>query len=291
LERNEKQLLSQNAAGERQWYVNTQKQTFAILNAGDFLMGSPESDPDHFADESQHRVRIGRRFAISTHEVTKVQYADFQLSTKAADDEGEDRSERARRKNRPENAMTWYEAAQYCNWLSEKEGILKEQWCYEPNKDGKYAAGMRAKADHTRLIGYRLPTEAEWEYACRAGTETSRYYGMSDNLLPQYAWYQANSRNEIHPIGQLKPNDWGLFDMLGNVMEWCFDLKLDYPDRKDVVRNDNPTRQSFQDRDGCVLRGGRYFDVAEEVRSPYREVLKAIDENMPVGFRPARTYQ
>ena len=100
--------------------------------------------------------------------------------------------------------MTWYEAAAYCNWLSEQEGIPKEQWCYEPNKQGKYGAGMKAKDKFWELTGYRLPTEAEWEYACRAGTVTSRYYGLTEALLPQYAWYQANGKNRTWPSRKLE---------------------------------------------------------------------------------------
>jgi formylglycine-generating enzyme required for sulfatase activity len=150
---------------------------------------------------------------------------------------------------------------------------------------------MKAQPDHTRLVGYRIPTEAEWEYACRAGTVTSRYYGMSDSLLPHYAWFQANSQNRIHPSGQLKPNDWGLFDMLGNALEWCFDEKADSPVGKNLVSDDYPSPQAIQDGDARILRGGRYWDLAESVRSPYREILKAIDANIPVGFRPVRTWR
>ncbi|HEV8066785.1 MAG TPA: bifunctional serine/threonine-protein kinase/formylglycine-generating enzyme family protein [Planctomycetaceae bacterium] len=287
----EKQLQSRKANEKRQWYVNAQKQTFVILKGGDFLMGSPESDPHHFSDESLHRVRIGRQFAISAHEVTKSEYAEFERSTNAAEQSEDNPRERARSARDPQGGVTWYEAAQYCNWLSQEEGIAKEEWCYKPNPDGRYAAGMKAQPDHTRLVGYRIPTEAEWEYACRAGTVTSRYYGMSDSLLPHYAWFQANSQNRIHPSGQLKPNDWGLFDMLGNALEWCFDEKADSPVGKNLVSDDYPSPQAIQDGDARILRGGRYWDLAESVRSPYREILKAIDANIPVGFRPVRTWR
>ena len=99
----------------------------------------------------------------------------------------------------------------------------KDQWCYLPNEAGAYDEGMTIPADVLQRTGYRLPTEAEWEYACRAGAVTSRYYGHSIDLLGAYAWYQANSKEHAWPCGSLLPNDLGLFDMLGNVYEWCQD--------------------------------------------------------------------
>ena len=119
--------------------------------------------------------------------------------------------------------FTWYIAADYCNWLSEQEGLPKDQWCYLPAEGGAYDEGMTIPADVLERTGYRLPTEAEWEYACRSGTVTSRYYGHSIDLLDAYARYQANSKEHAWPCGSLLPNDLGLFDMLGNVFEWVQD--------------------------------------------------------------------
>ncbi len=96
----------------------------------------------------------------------------------------------------------------------------REEWCYQPNDAGFYADGMKIPADILDRKGYRLPTEAEWEYACRAGTSTSRYYGPSFELLGKYAWYSTID-GHAQPAGSLVPNDLGLFDMLGNVYEWC----------------------------------------------------------------------
>ncbi len=95
--------------------------------------------------------------------------------------------------------ITWYSAANYCNWLSEQEGLPKDQWCYLPNEAGAYAEGMTIPADVLERTGYRLPTEAEWEFACRSGTVTRYYFGLSIELLGKYAWYQANSQET--PLG------------------------------------------------------------------------------------------
>ena len=224
----EEQLQAGRLADKRQWYINTQGQTFVVLDAGEFLMGSPKSEPHHQLDETQHRCRIGRRFAVSSTQVTKAQFALFHAVRPEI--ERRDTSQYVKTNDSPQVAMTWYEAAAYCNWLSEQEGIDEKQWCYEPNEKGEYGPGMKAKDNYLKLSGYRLPTEAEWEYACRAGTVTSRYYGLTETLLEKYAWYEPNSQDRTWPVGSLKPNDFGLFDMHGNAWEWCDDPYRDYPE-------------------------------------------------------------
>ena len=195
------------AAQPRQWYVNTQGQTFVIFQPDEFLMGSPASEPDHDPNEGQHGRRLPRRFAMAAQEVTHSEYAAFQATH--PETQVVDIDKYVKTDDSPQIAMSWYEAAAYCNWLSEQEGIPQDQWCYEPNPQGKYSKGMRANC---RLLGYRLPSEAEWEYACRAGAVTSRYYGSSEGLLGKYAWYLQNGIHRTWPVGSLKPNEAGLFD-------------------------------------------------------------------------------
>src|SRR5439155_12282800 len=124
--------------------------------------------------------------------------------------------------------VTWYEATAYCNWLSEMEGLPRGQWCYEPNAEGQFSTGMTIAPLAERRTGYRLPTETEWEYACRAGTATSRCYGDAVALLARYAWYSNTGEETWAPVGQLLPNAFGLFDMHGNVPEWCQNLLKSY---------------------------------------------------------------
>jgi serine/threonine protein kinase/formylglycine-generating enzyme required for sulfatase activity len=290
LKSDENQLLARKSNDNRQWYVNTQKQTFVIVDAGEFLMGSPQSEQDRLSNQRQHRRQIGSRFAISAHEITKAQHRTFQRAARPFSLVNY-KNVYVRTDDSPQTGLSWYEAAHYCNWLSEQEGIRKEQCCFEPNEKGAYAPGMKAKETYLKLSGYRLPTEAEWEYACRAGTVTSRYYGLTDGLLPQYAWYVANSQNRTWPVGSLKPNDLGLFDMLGNALEWCFDVYADYPTQAAKVFDNVGATQSVEDRVARVLRGGGFFLPPVVVRSPSRDSGLPVYRNNSLGFRVARTYR
>jgi formylglycine-generating enzyme required for sulfatase activity len=287
LQSTEEQLQARKATEKRQWYVNTQGQTFVILDAGEFLMGAPGSEPDGRQNETQHRCHIGRRFAVSGTKVTKAQFAQFQPARPEKTNEFTDRY--ARTCDSPQIAMSWYEAAHYCNWLSKQEGIEEKQWSYEPNENGKYGRGMKAKDKYLELSGYRLPTEAEWEYACRAGTVTSRYYGLSDTLLAQYAWYQANGQNRTWPVASLKPNDFGLFDMQGNAWEWCDDSYQKYPEAADDIVKDSGSTKPVIDADSRVLRSGAFGNHPTLVRSAYRKNDKTANGINYYGFRPART--
>jgi formylglycine-generating enzyme required for sulfatase activity len=149
---------------------------------------------------------------------------------------------------------------------------------------------MKAKEKFWELTGYRLPTEAEWEYACRAGTVTSRYYGLTEALLGQYAWDQANAETRTWPVASLQPKDWGLFDMLGNAFEWCFDAYRSYPTQGNKVVEDMPTTQAVNDADERVLRGGAYHSRPRLVRSAFRNFIAPGYRDDVVGFRAARTY-
>ena len=169
--------------GDRRWYVNSEGQTLAVIEGPvEFSMGSPVSEPDRDSWETPHRQPINRRFAIATKEVTKEQYQRFLKENPKI--EGPDIDKFGPEPTGPRNGMAWYEAAAYCNWLSQQEGLAI---CYEPNNKGDYAEGMKIVPDALEGPGYRLPTEAEWEYACRAGAVTSRYYGRTVELLGKYA--------------------------------------------------------------------------------------------------------
>jgi formylglycine-generating enzyme required for sulfatase activity len=176
--------------------------------------------------------------------------------------------------------------------LSAQEGLPKEEWCYEPNSKGIYGEGMRPAPDYLHRIGYRLPTEAEWEYACRAGASTSRYYGESEDLLGKYAWFHENSQDRTWPVGTLKPNNWGLFDMHGNVWNWCQDFFKDYKKEMGLKAiKDNEDVRNITDRDRLMFRGGGIFQRSWFIRSAFRGNGLATDRAADVGLRPARTFR
>src|SRR5262249_6826581 len=143
----------------------------------------------------------------------------------------------------PAMYKSWFEAAAYCNWLSEQEGIDRDEWCYELTRDGR----VKLREKYLSRTGYRLPTEAEMEYAHRAGAVTTRFYGESEELLEQYGWYVPNCKGKVWPVGCLKPNDLGLFDTHGNVWCWCQD-----GDRSRAYRQAGPG-QVFEDQDGELV--------------------------------------
>jgi formylglycine-generating enzyme required for sulfatase activity len=226
------QAIRQQAPPKPQWYVTGEGQTMIVIPGPVvFRMGSPPEEVGHSDWERQHWRRIGRSFTLASTSVTMAQFQRFlhanprQLDEFGGKDHMRDLERFAPVPDCPISGVDWYQAAAYCNWLSEREGIPRDQWCYSTN-----AAGRPAKKEaYWTLVGYRLPTEAEWEYACRAQTTTTRHYGESDELLQNYAWFLANSGGRSRPVGTLKPNDWGFFDMHGNTLCWCQERMKRFP--------------------------------------------------------------
>jgi formylglycine-generating enzyme required for sulfatase activity len=279
----------------RRWYLNGQGETFAVIDGPvEFRMGSPPNEPERDTGAPMRRVVIPRRFAIATKELTVEQFQRFLKQTEPGI--GRERlSPRHLSKFSPDPdgpwiGLTWYKAAHYCNWLSEKEGLPKEEWCYLPNEAGAYNDGMSMPSNDLERKGYRLPTEAEWEYACRAGAVTSRHYGNSTDLLDNYAWWRANSREHAWSCGSLLPNDLGLFDFLGNVFEWCQD-RNDTPrnPRKGLYVDTIDQRPYLSDRNGRLIRGGAFTGQTHFARSAQRNALSPSFLNFDLGFRVART--
>ena len=218
--------------------VLEERLTFALIPPGSFIMGSPPTDMQAGEDERPaHEVTISRSFEMLTTPVTQS------LWTSAM---GGDRSpSRFSGADRPVERVSWLDAVMFCNTLSRAAGL----------DEAYFVGGQAVRWKGFDSLGYRLPTEAEWEYACRAGTTGARY-----GELDAVAWHDDNSGGESHPVGQKQPNAWGLYDMLGNVYEWCGDGYGPYPTGSatdPVGPSDVPDR---------VYRGGSWWDDARYVQ-------------------------
>lgn len=193
--------LLESADKQPQWYLTKHRHTMiAITGPVEFLMGSPHSQRGRSTTEYLHRKRINHSFAIASKEVTVQQFHEFLENHSFT-------SKDAPEADCPQTSVTWYEAVAYCRWLSDQENIHEDQMCY-PSID-EIKDGMTLPSDYLSRNGYRLPTEAEWEFACRANSVTSRYYGETDQLLGQYAWYDRTSDYRTWPVGVSNPATWG----------------------------------------------------------------------------------
>ena len=211
-------LASTRPIGPRRWYVARDGMTMVLLDGKqNYVIGTAEELPGRKGTEPERTVNI-EPFEIATTEVTVGQYRPFLEHD--PDLLSHYPPESLANSDWPQTFVTWCEAAYYCNWRSQLEGIPPDQWCYEPRADNEYLPGMRIKADFQSRIGFRLPTEAEWEYACRAGTVTRFVCGDSDELILRYACCYTKSPVAV---GSLLPNAFGLFDTHGNVFKWCQD--------------------------------------------------------------------
>ena len=257
---------------KRGWYVNSQGQTMVnVRGPVEFDMGAP-------GYSGYHRERIGHHFAIATKEVTVEQFQRFLKRGFVELIQPEPTC--------PFNGVTWYEAAAYCNWLSKQEKLPVDQWCYAPNDKGDYAEGMKLLSNPDKRTGYRLPTEAEWEYSCRAGAVTGYSFGEPWLLLKEYGWYKENSRNRTQPVASLKPNDLGLFDLHGNSSEWCQDGYKNYR-----TYDTDITRSSLiDDKQQRGYRGGDYNTETTLLLCSTPGFLVPSYRFGGKGFRLIRTY-
>jgi len=217
-----------------------------LLPGGEFVMGDDKGEAD---EKPAHRVRLSP-FYIDACEVTQAAYEGLMGKNPA----------KFTAADRPVERVSWLSAVQYCNMRSRREGLKP---CYDP----------KTLACDFTADGYRLPTEAEWEYACRAGTTTRWSFGNDPGKLASHAWFQKNAAKTTHPVKQRRPNPWGLYDVHGNVAEWCNDL---YQEGYGRAGAENGPPGAEEDPRGAasgderVLRGGNWKADEESCRSSAR---------------------
>jgi serine/threonine protein kinase/formylglycine-generating enzyme required for sulfatase activity len=271
-------LTSQVAGMPRPgWMVSPTGHTLAIVRGPvQFQIGSPPDEHRRDEEEDLSQRRINYTYAIGTHEVTLAQYQKFFPEHRYAKDVSPT-------PECPVNCTSWYDVARFCRRLSEAEGIPEHEMVFPRVEDIRDDRQLDLPANWLKRTGYRWPTEAEWEFACRARTTTSRFFGTTDDALAKYGWYMKNTDERCMPVGMLRPNPFGLFDMLGNVGEWCFEP---YGHHVPLANEDAlPTNASGK----RAFRGGNYRSMAKDMRSAKRtpgEPERGYSYN---GFRIART--
>ncbi len=256
---------------------------YVCIEPGTFVMGSPASEKGRSNNEDQHRVTLTRAFMMKATEVTQGEWESLM---------GDNPSYfKACGGSCPVEQVSWYEAIAYANALSKKEGL---EICY---RDGEKEYDKSSASSKTEprwpkgldCLGYRLPTEAEWEYAARAGTTTAFYTGDiteptgRDANLDRAGWYEENSDRKTHPVGQKAANGGGLYDMHGNVWEWVWDRYRDYGQGE---QRDPLGAQTGVSR---VLRGGSWYYFARHCRSAFRYYYSPDYRFNYLGFRLCRS--
>jgi formylglycine-generating enzyme required for sulfatase activity len=259
-------LAEQNAKTVKQsieesYFTNSLGMKFRLIPAGTFIMGSPKTEEDRKDNEVQHEVTISKAFWMGVYQVTQMQYEKV-MGTNPSFFQGNEI--RGSSSNHPVELVSSKDAVEFCMKLAD---LAEEKAAFRE---------------------YRLPTEAEWEYACRAGSTTAFSFGDDSQSLGEYAWFEDNSNNQTHPVGEKKANAWGLCDMHGNVFEWCSDWYNDYLEGA-VCDPVGPRKGSY--REGRtyfrVGRGGSYYRGAASGRSAFRIRLPPTVRGGGLGFRVA----
>jgi formylglycine-generating enzyme required for sulfatase activity len=257
------------------------------IEGGTFMMGSPVSEVDRDEDiETRHLVTISKSFYIGKYEVTQKQWVEV-MGSNPSDFRGD---------NLPVECVSWYEAIEYCNKRSIREGLTpaytidktrrdRNNTNDDDDDDVKWVVTWNRNAN-----GYRLPTEAEWEFACRAGTNTPFYTG--NNITTNQANYDGDYpynnnaereyRGETWVVGSGTPNPWGLYDMSGNVCEWCWD----WIDLYGSGSQTDPTGAA--DGSDRIARGGTWDEEAAHARSAWRAYTTPSYRYYGLGFRLVR---
>jgi serine/threonine protein kinase/formylglycine-generating enzyme required for sulfatase activity len=270
----------------RRWYETANGETFVMIQGPvEFLMGSPQDEYYRDPDDELHLRRINHSWAVASQEVTYQRAVALVPSLATSSLESFSSGHESACK------MTWYDAARYCRRLSEEEGVPEEQMCFPPVE--KIGPQMQLPEDYFERTGYRIPSQAEWEYACRAGTVTATYFGDDPDLYSAYTSNSTNTNPHVTRIATRKPNDLGLCDPLGNLFEWCYDRCERQPYSQQpgwgrIVSN-TPVQKRIAPRRHYSIRGGDANHHPAVIRSAVRTNAPAQQPECVSGFRPVRT--
>ncbi|MCX6901016.1 MAG: formylglycine-generating enzyme family protein [Verrucomicrobia bacterium] len=237
-------VFGRGAAAGQPSFVNAVGIRIVLIPASEFDMGSPKNESWRYSEENLHHVTITKPFYLGATEVTQAQFAAVMRKSPSY----------YKGADLPVEHVTWFDALEFCRRLNFMDG--------------------RA---------YRLPTEAEWEYACRAGTDDKFYSGDNDADLFKAAWVGGVSSSHTHPVAKLAPNNFGLFDMLGNVYEWC----ADYYDANYYFKSPKTNPPGPSKGVERVIRGGAYNEPVQNVRCAYRTGKDPMKTQANLGFRIA----
>jgi formylglycine-generating enzyme required for sulfatase activity len=244
------------------------------VEGGTFMMGSDEGDSD---EEPIHEVTLTYDYYIGKYEVTFDEYDLFCEDTgrNKPSDQGWGRW------RHPVINVDWHDAVEYCNWLSKKDNL---PIAYDHNGNFLDKYGRRTN-DVTQVVGYRLPTETEWEYAARGGKYSTGYIYAGHDNVKEVAWYDDNSGGHTHEVGTKEPNELGIYDMSGNVYEWC----QDWYDRDYYEISPDTNPYNYKKGSSRVLRGGSWDSITYSVRVANRGSFSPGYADNSRGFRVCRT--
>ncbi len=258
-------------------------ESMIFIAGGRFPMGDNFGD-GYSSERPVHSVTL-KSFYLGRTELTKgefrifVEESGYATTAESADDENTWRDCQGIRQqdDHPVICVSWFDAVHYCNWRSKKEGLTPV-----------YTISRVSVSANWNADGYRLPTEAEWEYAARSGGKLEKYAGAgSESQVDECAWHDENSGSSTHPVGQKRPNGLGLFDMSGNVLEWVWDRYGEYPSNA-MTDPRGPEQGSTR-----ILRGGSHSDNFSFTRAILRASYRGFEDPsrfyFTIGFRPARS--
>lgn len=276
--------LKSKMSQDKKWFVNSIGQTFVVVGGPvRYTMGSPHDEPLRYDSEVFNPRYISKSIAVGQKEVTVNEFLSLMPEQRYIE-------KYAKTPDTAMSCISWYDCARYCNLLTEKE-FTKEDCVYLPNKEGLYEQGMRIVDEPLKKKGYRMPTEAEFEFFQRGGSTKAFSYGSDPRLLDRYSFYAGNSKNQLWPVGTLRPNGFGLFDTSGNAFEWCLDIYEVYYDLKG---EDEDFYMQLQDKNitttiSRCMRSGCFYSDVNALRSADRNGAKPDDRSNSRGLRLVRS--